>query len=130
MVELRFRYRDLVERRARGTVIWMTQRRRLDAFLLDAAREHGVEVRERVRVEIGDDVKIDGRTVEVDAIVGADGANGTTARALGLGDGIVHGVALEGNVAYGRVSRDRYAGPRGRRAGRHPRRLRLGLPEG
>ena len=52
VVELRFRYRDLVERRARGTVIWMTQRRRLDAFLLDAAREQGVEVREHARVEI------------------------------------------------------------------------------
>ena len=30
----------------------MTQRRRLDAFLLDAARERGVEVREGVKVEI------------------------------------------------------------------------------
>jgi len=29
---------------------------------------------------------------------------------LGLGSGVVHGVALEGNVAYGRVSRDRYVG--------------------
>src|SRR5580765_6277568 len=51
VVELRFRYRDSVERRARAPVIWMTQRRRLDAFLLDAAREQGAEVRESVRVE-------------------------------------------------------------------------------
>src|SRR6476646_2075956 len=74
VVELRFRYRDLVERRARSTVIWMTQRRRLDALLLEAAREQGAEVREGARVEIGDEIKIDGRRVDVDAVVGADGA--------------------------------------------------------
>ena len=39
LVELRFRYGDSVVRQAREPVIWMTQRRRLDAFLLDAARE-------------------------------------------------------------------------------------------
>src|ERR1700757_922283 len=51
IVELRFRYGDRVERRAKAPVIWMTQRRRLDAFLLDAARAKGVEVREGARVE-------------------------------------------------------------------------------
>src|SRR5262249_20837406 len=111
-VELRFRYGDTVVRRARAPVIYMTQRRRLDAFLLEAARKSGAEVREGARVELGNDVKVDGEQVVVDAIVGADGANGTTARAMGLGGGIVHGVALEGNVAYGRVARERY----GRRA--------------
>jgi flavin-dependent dehydrogenase len=82
----------------------MTQRRRLDAFLLDAARERGVEVREGET--------IDATVAPADVVVGADGANGTTARAFGLGHGIVHGVAYEGNVPYGRVSRERY----GRRA--------------
>ena len=80
----------------------MTQRRRLDAFLLDAARERGVEVREGTTIDRGA-----GRTSDV--VVGADGANGTTARSFGLGEGIVHGVAYEGNVAYGVVSRERYA---------------------
>ena len=42
-------------------------------------------------------------------VVGADGSNGISARALGLGNDIVRGVALEGNVAYGRVARERYA---------------------
>jgi geranylgeranyl reductase family protein len=112
VVELRFRYSDRVERHARSPVIWMTQRRRLDAFLLDAAREVGVEVREGVRVSVGDGVRIDGAPLQVDVVVGADGANGTTARRLGLGGGIVYGVALEGNVAYGRVAKGRY----GRRA--------------
>jgi len=101
VVELRFRYRDAVERRSREPVIHMTQRRRLDAFLLDAARERGVEVREGTRLDEADAAS--------DVVVGADGANGTTARTFGLGEGIVHGVAYEGNVAYGVVSRARYA---------------------
>jgi flavin-dependent dehydrogenase len=82
-------------------VIWMTQRLRLDAFLLDAARERGVEVREETTVDVG--------TIAADVIVGADGANGTTARAVGLGAGIVHEVAYEGNVPYGKLDRERYA---------------------
>jgi flavin-dependent dehydrogenase len=79
----------------------MTQRRRLDAFLLDAARERGVEVREGTT--------IDAAAAPADYVVGADGANGTTAKTFELGGGIVHGVAYEGNVAYGVVERDRYA---------------------
>ena len=79
----------------------MTQRRRLDAFLLGAARERGVEVREGTT--------IDAAAAPADYVVGADGANGTTAKSLGLGGGIVHGVAYEGNVGYDVVERDRYA---------------------
>jgi geranylgeranyl reductase family protein len=110
LVELRFRFGDSVVRTARSPVIRMTQRRRLDAFLLDAACEHGVEVREGAKVTLdGERPRLDGEPVDCDVIVGADGANGVTARALGLGDGIVHGVALEGNIAYGRVSREAYA---------------------
>jgi geranylgeranyl reductase family protein len=101
LLELRFRYRAAVERHARQPVIYMTQRRRLDAFLLDAARARGVEVREGTTVDVA--------SAPADVVIGADGANGTTARATGLGKGIVHGVAYEGNAAYGVVSRDRYA---------------------
>jgi flavin-dependent dehydrogenase len=101
LVELRFRYGDSVVREARAPVIRMTQRRRLDAFLLDAARERGVEVREGTT--------IDAASAPADVVIGADGANGTTAKALGLGGGIVHGVAYEGNVGYDVASRDRYA---------------------
>src|SRR4051795_345757 len=82
-VELRFRYGAAVVRRSAAPVIRMTQRRRLDAFLLDAARERGVEVREGTTIDLAD--------APADLVVGADGANGTTARALGLGSGIVHG---------------------------------------
>jgi geranylgeranyl reductase family protein len=108
VVELRFRYRDSVERRARAPVIWMTQRRRLDAFLLEAAKGRGVQVREAARVEIDKGIRIDGRSVRADVIVGADGANGKTARTVGLFPAIEYGVALEGNLPYGRVSRARY----------------------
>ncbi|HEV8459751.1 MAG TPA: geranylgeranyl reductase family protein [Gaiellaceae bacterium] len=101
-VELRFRYRDAVVRRSTRPVIRMTQRRRLDAFLLEQARERGVEVREGATIDV--------THAPADVVVGADGANGTTARALGLGAGIVHGVAYEGNVPYGTVSRERYRG--------------------
>src|SRR5438067_1445894 len=100
LVELRFRYGDAVVRRAHAPVILMTQRRRLDAFLLDAARERGVEVREGTTV--------DPLAIDADVVVGADGANGTTARAVGLGEGIVHGVAYEGNADYGALERPRY----------------------
>jgi geranylgeranyl reductase family protein len=109
LVELRFRYGDSVVRRAREPVIRMTQRRRLDAFLLDAAREAGAAVREGARVELGEQPRVDGEPVGADVIVGADGANGIAARALGLGNGIVRGVAFEGNAGYDRVARDRYA---------------------
>src|SRR5215218_8059914 len=54
VVELRFRFGPAVVRHARAPLIRMTQRRRLDAFLLDAARERGVEVREGARVELDD----------------------------------------------------------------------------
>src|SRR4029079_19804017 len=101
LVELRFRFGDSVVRQSRSPVIRMTQRRRLDAFLLDAARERGVEVREGTTISP--------TAARADYVVGADGANGTTAKAFGLGGGIVYGVAYEGNVAYGVVERDRYA---------------------
>ena len=101
VVEMRFRYGDAVVRRARGPVILMTQRRRLDAFLLDAARERGVEVREGATIDV--------TAAPAEVVVGADGANGTTAKALGLGEGIVHGVAYEGNVGYDAIDRGRYA---------------------
>jgi geranylgeranyl reductase family protein len=114
VLELRFRYADSVERRARAPVIRMTQRRRLDAFLLDAAREQGADVREGTTVQFAPSNNLllgSGERVRAEVIVGADGANGTTARAVGLGEGIVHGVAYEGNASYDTaLDRDRYVG--------------------
>jgi geranylgeranyl reductase family protein len=110
-IELRFRYRSSVVHRAAEPVVWMTQRRRLDAFLLDSARERGAEVREGTKVEIGEGntVTVGGERVTADALVGADGANGITAKAVGLGQGIVYGVAYEGNIRYPAISQKRYS---------------------
>jgi geranylgeranyl reductase family protein len=101
LLELRFRYEDTVVHRARAPVVSMTQRRRLDAFLLAAAREQGVEVREETTV--------DPLTFPADVVVAADGANGTTARAFELARNIEYGVAYEGNAPYGVLDRERYA---------------------
>jgi geranylgeranyl reductase family protein len=112
VVELRFRYGDAVVRRSDTPFVWMTQRRRLDAFLLDAARERGVEVQEGVAVKVEPRNVValgTGERFEADVVVGADGANGTTARSLGLGGGVLNGVAYEGNVPYPTISRERYA---------------------
>ncbi len=111
-LELRFRYGDAVVHHTAEPLIWMTQRRRLDAFLLDAARERGAEVLEgtTVRVGSGNEVVLDGgERVRAGAVVGADGANGLTAKAVELGGAIVHGLAYEGDVPYGTLSRERYA---------------------
>ena len=110
-IELRFRYKSSVVHHTNEPVVWMTQRRRLDAFLLDAARERGVDVREgaRVAVESDNSVVISGERFTADALIGADGANGVTAKAVGLGNGIVYGVAYEGNVKYPRLPHERYA---------------------
>ena len=45
-------------------------------------------------------LQFDGREIRPEVIVGADGANGTTVRALGLGGPVTHGVAFEGNAAF------------------------------
>ena len=81
VVELRFRYGAAVVHRTNEPVVWMTQRQRLDAFLLDAARERGVEVREGVKISIEPDNTVsfgNGEKVRGQVLVGADGANGIT----------------------------------------------------
>jgi flavin-dependent dehydrogenase len=70
----------------------MTQRKRLDHFLLRKAAEAGAEVREG---ETADARELDARIV-----IGADGCNGVSAKQLELADGVVHGVALEANYPY------------------------------
>jgi geranylgeranyl reductase family protein len=110
--ELRLRYGSSFTRSHDEPLIRMTQRRRLDAFLLERAAEAGAEVRDGTRV---DDLepsasavtaRVGSDRVRADTVVGADGANGPVARSLGLGDGIVRGVALEGNVALDRLGGD------------------------
>ena len=98
----RLRYGPTIERESEHVLCLMTQRRRLDEFLVERAAEAGAEFRDGVRVTIESDreLRLDGRPVHADTLIGADGANGITARTLGLGGAIVNGVALEGNAPY------------------------------
>ena len=111
-IECRLRYGPSFERRARAPLALMTQRRRLDHFLLEQAAAAGADVRDGVRVA---DVHptgltVDGKEIQARAVLGADGCNGTSARSLGLAKEIVHGVALEANVAANAARRTRYGG--------------------
>jgi flavin-dependent dehydrogenase len=108
----RLKYGPVMERSSEQVLCLMTQRRRLDAFFVEQATAAGVDFRDGVRTEVESDrsVRVDGRPVQVDAVVGADGANGVTAKAFGLGGGIVNGVALEGNLAYERLPPDGWRG--------------------
>ena len=101
----RLQYGPVMERSSEQVLCLMTQRRRLDEFLVQQAVEAGTTFRDGVRVSVESDreVRVDGEAIQVDAVVGADGANGVTARALDLGGAIVNGVALEGNLPYERL---------------------------
>ena len=105
--ELGLGYRRRFVRRTAEPLVLMTQRRRLDPFLVEQAQEAGAEFRDGARVGLFP-LTVDGERIEATTLIGADGVNGATAKALGL-DGHAHEVALEGNVAYGQVERDRYA---------------------
>ena len=120
------------ERESPRVLCLMTQRRRLDAFLVEQAVAAGAEFRDGVQVTIDSEteLRVDGKPVEVGALIGADGANGITARSLGLGGAIVNGVALEGNLPVRGAPARRMARDVRPRAQRCARRLRLDLPEG
>ena len=113
--ELRLHYRQSFRRSSTEPLILMTQRRRLDAFLAEQAVAAGATFVDDTRVEqieigaAGVTATVGGSPVAADVIVGADGANGVVARAAGLEDGIVRGVALEGNVPWSLLDLDRFA---------------------
>ncbi len=111
----RLRYGTRFERRSEEPLILMTQRRRLDHYLAEQAVSAGAELLDGVKVSdvrAGDrsvSVRVDGAEVEAAALVAADGVNGPTRKALGLGGDYVLGVAFEGNVPN-EVAGSRYAG--------------------
>jgi geranylgeranyl reductase family protein len=111
--EFSFRYRRRFERRGASTIILMTQRRRLDAFLAEQAAAAGAEFRDGAKVTaVGADgtVTVGGETIRADVVIGADGVNGIANRSLGLETCYRYGVALEGNVSYRYAREDRYRG--------------------
>lgn len=113
--ELRLRHRRSFRRTSAEPLIVMTQRRRLDAYLAEQAADAGATFRDGTRVEhveIGPDgvsATVGGESVTADILVGADGANGIVAKAAGLDEGILRGVALEGNIPWSLLDEERYA---------------------
>jgi geranylgeranyl reductase family protein len=97
-LDCRLNYGRRFVRRASAPLAYMTQRIRLDHFLLERAADAGAIVRQGATV--------DPREVDAGIVIGADGCNGTSARALGLGGQMEYGVALEGNFPHER----RFAG--------------------
>jgi geranylgeranyl reductase family protein len=88
-VECRLDFGSRFERRTHAPIAYMTQRTRLDHFLLEHAQHAGAEVRQGVTV--------DAAQLDADVVIAADGCNGTSAKQLGLAGDVVHGVALEAN---------------------------------
>jgi geranylgeranyl reductase family protein len=101
-MELSYRGRRRHTRGGHHTLAYLTQRRRLDHFLLEEALNAGAELRDGVSVtEISEHgALVDGRRVACNVLIGADGANGPTARSLGLASNRIYGVAFEGNLAH------------------------------
>ncbi|MCB0872458.1 MAG: geranylgeranyl reductase family protein [Thermoleophilia bacterium] len=91
---------------ADGPLVYMTQRRRLDMFLAEQAGAAGADVRDGLRIrnvehlDRGVRATTDAGVIEATVMVGADGANGVTARALGAAPP-AYAVALEGNLPRG-----------------------------
>ncbi|MEX2158044.1 MAG: NAD(P)/FAD-dependent oxidoreductase [Dehalococcoidia bacterium] len=92
------------ERRSDAPLTYMTQRCRLDQYLLERAAEAGADVHDGVAVheaeltERGVVVRANGDSYQARTLVGADGANGIVARALGLTLSGEPAIALEANV--------------------------------
>ncbi len=95
-----------VQREYGGILTYMTQRRRLDHFLVERAQEAGAEFRDGLHVaqvrKLADgtfEVTTRDQLIHARALVGADGANGIVANSLGFARPPEAAVALEGNIA-------------------------------
>ena len=111
--ELGLAYRRRFERNSRTPLLLMTQRRRLDVFLAEQAAEAGAVFRDGAKVtDVAADgrLTVDGVKVHSAALIGADGANGTTSRSIGLDGGHDFAVALEGNVPFEALDAGRFRG--------------------
>jgi len=88
------------------TLAYMTQRLRLDTYLMEQAVEagaefHGGSALRGLEIEKeGVRLSVNGDTYEAGAVVGADGANGVVARHAGLKPVTNPPVALEANFPY------------------------------
>ena len=101
-------------RESTAPIAYMTQRLRLDHYLVEQAAAAGVDVRDGVgRVTLDGPATtavIDGERYHADVLIGADGANGTAAQSLRLGEIRATGIALEGNLPRTAADVSRYEG--------------------
>jgi geranylgeranyl reductase family protein len=115
-LEIGLSYARRFERQSEKPLIYMTRRVTLDAFLVAKACEAGAVFRDETKVtdvELRDDdvvVKTKDWTGTGRVVIGADGTNGVTARSLGCDGARVHLVALEADLSYDAVDRERYRG--------------------
>jgi flavin-dependent dehydrogenase len=116
VVEFGLDFGSHFERHTAEPLVLMTQRKRLDAFLAEQAANAGADFRDDTKVsgleltENGVEALVNSDKIAANAVLCADGVNGVGSRAAGLDDGRDYGVALEANVPYGVVSRERYQG--------------------
>jgi geranylgeranyl reductase family protein len=109
-------YKHHFERRTERPLVLLTQRSRLDGYLAEQAAEAGAHFRDGIKVsnlavsEKGVEATVGGSRVGALAVVAADGANGTTARAAGIDEEHDYGVAFEGNIPNGSFDEMRYRG--------------------
>ncbi len=91
-------------RRASTPLTYLTQRSRLDTFLVEHALAAGARLLERVSIRSVERfpchvlVRAGQETFEGRTLVGADGVNGQTAKLVGLAVSHRMGIALEGNI--------------------------------
>ncbi len=103
-VEISLRHGRTFTRRSPAPLIYLAQRRRLDAFLVEHAVAAGATLREGTalrEVERHVDyllVRAGGEVVTGRVLIAADGANGRTAKLAGIAADRWHAVGLEGNL--------------------------------
>ena len=109
-MELSYRGRHPHIRGGTHPLAYLTQRSRLDHFLLEQALSAGAELRDGARVtEISEHgARVDGKQIACQLLIGADGANGPTARSLALTGKRIYGVAFEGNLAHEHLDPERW----------------------
>lgn len=94
--------------------IHMTMRDRFDAYLVEQAAAAGVEVRDGTALSALEQtagslrVRAGSTMVEAAYVIGADGANGVTARLAGFARGAEPAAAIEAEIAVSESARYRY----------------------
>jgi geranylgeranyl reductase family protein len=112
--DLRLRYGRTHARGSGRPLVYMTQRSRLDQYLAERAVDAGADFRDGMRVtdiDAKNGIVVVATTREqfaARAVIGADGVNGMSAKALSLGGNSAVGVALEGNLPHAKTDADRY----------------------